>query len=119
MRFFTILDTETGDKHNALARDIDGAKRDMAMVAARGMPGRRGHVIEGTRYEVEGETFDVAYTMEALEGAQPSRAERRDWRKVSPQQAQDLPYKHREALARDYDKNINEGGEGYNPYRKG
>lgn len=102
MRWHVVTDRTTGSKHNALAADVEGAKRDMANVAARGCPGRRGHVIEGDRYEVDGQMFDVAFSEEALQGAQPSRSER-----VS----------ERERLARDFDRNINEGGDGFNPYR--
>lgn len=84
MRFYRITDTTTGKGYNSLASCIDGAKAGAAAQIAAGQPGRRGRVIAGTRYEVEGETFDVELYSEALQGAQPSRAARQaDARKAA------------------------------------
>lgn len=76
MQFFTVIETATGKTYNHLANDTAGAKRLMAAKAAEGLAGRRGRVIEGDAYSVDGEVFGVELYMDTVQGSQPSRSTR-------------------------------------------
>lgn len=84
MPWITVMDTETGAKHNNLADSVDIAKRLTASKLSESKgPYWRGRVVEGARYVVDGESFDVEFYREEP-SAPPPREIKRDYAGQAP-----------------------------------